>query len=135
MAAGFSAMASTDEHVSLHGAHTHTHGGLLEGGRRRLLVVLVLTAVYMFAEAVGGWVTGSLALLADAGHMLADVAALVLALVAAWFGARPATPNKTYGYYRLEILAAFANGVILVLVSLRILFEAYVRWAQAPAIA
>jgi cobalt-zinc-cadmium efflux system protein len=127
-------MASTDEHVELHGAHAHTHGGLLEGGRRRLLVVLLLTAAYMFAEAAGGWATGSLALLADAGHMLADAAALGLALVAAWFGARPATQSKTYGYYRLEILAAFANGVVLVLVSLRILVEAYGRWSQPPEI-
>jgi cobalt-zinc-cadmium efflux system protein len=125
-------MASTNEHAGLHGAHAHTHGGLLEGGRRRLLFVLVLTAAYMFAEAAGGWATGSLALLADAGHMLADAAALGLALVAAWFGARPATPSKTYGYYRLEILAAFANGVVLVLVSLRILVEAYGRWSHPP---
>jgi cobalt-zinc-cadmium efflux system protein len=127
-------MASTDGHVELHGAHAHTHGGLLEGGRGRLLVVLLLTAAYMLAEAAGGWATGSLALLADAGHMFADAAALALALVAAWFGARPATRSKTYGYYRLEILAAFANGVVLVLVSLRILFEAYGRWSQPPEI-
>ena len=128
-------MASTDLQAERHGAHAHDHhhhAGLLEGGRRRLLVVLLLTAAYMFAEAAGGWATGSLALLADAGHMLADVAALGLALVAAWFGSRPATPSKTYGYYRLEILAAFANGVVLVLVSLRILFEAYGRWSQPP---
>ena len=125
-------MASTDGHSELQGAHAH--GILLEGGRRRLLVVLVLTAAYMLAEAAGGWATGSLALLADAGHMLADVAALALALVAAWFGARPATQSKTYGYYRLEILAAFANGVVLVLVSLRILFEAYGRWSHPPQI-
>jgi cobalt-zinc-cadmium efflux system protein len=132
-------MASTNVHAERHGAHArrdhqHHRGGLLEGGRRRLLVVLVLTAAYMFAEAAGGWLTGSLALLADAGHMLADVAALALALVAAWFGSRPATPSKTYGYYRLEILAAFANGVVLVLVSLRILYEAYARWSQPPEI-
>src|SRR5437870_3596732 len=127
-------MASTDGHVELHGAHAHTHGGLLEGGRRRLLVVLLLTAAYMLAEAAGGWVTGSLALLADAGHMLADVAALVLALVAAWFGARPATPSKTYGYYRLEILAALINGAGLVLISFFIFFEAYQRWFARPII-
>src|ERR1043165_302697 len=127
-------MASTDGHAGVHGAHAHAHArdGLLEGGRRRLLLVLVLTTAYMFAEAAGGWATGSLALLADAGHMLADVAALGLALVAAWFGSRPATQSKTYGYYRLEILAAFANGVVLVLVSLRILYEAYGRWSQPP---
>jgi cobalt-zinc-cadmium efflux system protein len=66
--------------------------------------------------------------------MLADVVAVALALTAAWFGARPANPNKTYGYYRLEILAAFANGVVLVLVSLRILYEAYERWSAPPEI-
>jgi cobalt-zinc-cadmium efflux system protein len=82
----------------------------------------------MVAEAVGGWLTGSLALLADAGHMLADVAALALALLAVWFAARPATPRKTFGYYRLEILAALVNGVTLVLISLLIIYEAYHRW-------
>lgn len=88
----------------------------------------------MLAEAVGGWWTGSLALLADAGHMLTDAAALALALLAAWFGSRPATPSKTYGYYRLEILAAFGNGVALVVVSLFILYEAYERWLMPPVI-
>src|SRR5918911_5056486 len=116
-----------------HNGHAHSHDRAARS-RRRLSYVLVLTALYMLAEAAGGWLTGSLALLADAGHMLADAAALVLALMAAWFGARPATSNKTYGYYRLEILAAFANGVILVLVSLQILYEAYGRWAAPPEI-
>jgi cobalt-zinc-cadmium efflux system protein len=94
----------------------------------------MLTAIYMLAEAFGGWWTGSLALLADAGHMLTDVAALALALMAVWFGARPATPNKTFGYYRLEILAAFINGVALVVVSLFIFYESYHRWAEPPAV-
>lgn len=93
-------------------------------------MVLVLTALYMVAEAVGGWLTGSLALLADAGHMLADVAALALALLAVWFGARPATPRKTFGYYRLEIFAALVNGVELVVISLLIIYEAYHRWTN-----
>ena len=127
-------MVSPNGHRRQHGAHAHDHGGHAARSRRRLLAVLILTAAYMLAELAGGWLTGSLALLADAGHMLADVAALALALLAAWFGARPATPNKTYGYYRLEILAAFANGVVLVLVSLRILYEAYGRWAAPPEI-
>jgi cobalt-zinc-cadmium efflux system protein len=115
-----------DGHHRAHGHHGHGRG---EGGRR-LTVVLALTAIYMLAEAVGGWMTGSLALLADAGHMLADVAALTLALVAVWFGARPATPRKTFGYYRLEILAALVNGVALVLISLLIIYEAYHRWME-----
>ena len=96
--------------------------------RKRLTLVLVLTALYMIAELFGGLWTGSLALLADAGHMLADVAALILALMALWFGARPATPHKTFGYYRLEILAALVNGVGLVLISFLIFYEAYQRW-------
>src|ERR1700681_414677 len=96
--------------------HTHRHSHA-RGNRRRLSIVLLLTAVYMVAELFGGLWTGSLALLADAGHMLADVAALILALMAVWFGARPATPSKTFGYYRLEILAALINGVGLILIS------------------
>jgi len=107
--------------------HAHQHGSAPES-RRSLTIVLALTAIYMVAEAIGGWWTGSLALLADAGHMLADVAALMLALMAVWFAARPATPNKTFGYYRLEILAALVNGVALILISLIIVYEAYQRW-------
>lgn len=97
-------------------------------------MVLVLTGIYMIAEAVGGWWTGSLALLADAGHMLTDVAALALALTAAWFSSRPATSNKTFGYHRLEILAALVNGVALVVISMLILYEAYQRWWLPPAV-
>ncbi len=88
----------------------------------------------MLAEAVGGWWTNSLALLADAGHMLTDVAALSLTLAAIWFGSRPATPKKTYGYYRLEILAAFVNGIALVLISFWVIYEAYKRWNTQPEI-
>ncbi len=88
----------------------------------------------MFAEAIGGWLTNSLALLADAGHMLTDVAALALTLAAIWFASRPATSSKTYGYYRLEILAAFVNGIALVLLSLWVIYEAYERWSDPPEI-
>lgn len=102
--------------------------------RRRLSVVLVLTAIYMVAEMFGGFWTGSLTLLADAGHMLTDVAALALALLAVWFGSRPATSRKTFGYYRLEIVAALVNGVALVLISFLILYEAYERWSNPPPV-
>jgi cobalt-zinc-cadmium efflux system protein len=88
----------------------------------------------MFAEAIGGWWTGSLTLLADAGHMLTDVAALALALIAVWFGSRPATSRKTFGYYRLEIVAALVNGVALVLISLLIVYEAVQRWSSPPIV-
>jgi cobalt-zinc-cadmium efflux system protein len=114
-------------------AHSHPHGGA-RGSRKRLSIVLLLTALVMMAEFAGGLWTGSLALLADAGHMLADVAALILALMAVWFGARPATPSKTFGYYRLEILAALINGVGLVLISFYIFYEAYQRWFARPII-
>lgn len=88
----------------------------------------------MLAEAVGGWLTNSLALIADAGHMLTDVAALSLTLAAIWFAGRPATSKKTYGYYRLEILAAFVNGIALVLLSVWVIYEAFERWQSPPVI-
>jgi len=83
------------------------------------------------AEAVGGWWANSLALLADAGHMLTDVGAMALTLGAIWFASRPATAKKTFGYYRYEILAAFVNGIALCLISLWVIYEAYQRW-NAP---
>lgn len=100
----------------------------------RLKIALGLTCVYTVAEAVGGWLTNSLALLADAGHMFTDVAAMLLTLFAFWFASRPATSKKTYGYYRLEILAAFVNGIVLALLSLWIIYEAVGRWQSPPQI-
>jgi cobalt-zinc-cadmium efflux system protein len=107
--------------------HDHSHGS----HRRRLIAVLALTFAYMLAEVIGGFATNSLALLSDAGHMLADVASLVLALLALWFSSRPANAKKTYCYYRMEILAALANGVALVLIALLISYEAIQR-LKAP---
>jgi cobalt-zinc-cadmium efflux system protein len=95
--------------------------------RRRLALSLALAAAYMVAEIVGGILTGSLALLADAGHMLSDAAALALALFAAWVASRPADQRWTYGHARAEILAALAQGVALVAVALIISFEAVQR--------
>jgi cobalt-zinc-cadmium efflux system protein len=113
--------------------HVHRHRHSSDSGRR-LSLVLMLTAGYMIAEIFGGWWTGSLALLADAGHMFTDVAALALALTAVWFGSRPATPSKTFGYYRLEIIAALVNGVALVVMSLLIFYAAYERWLSPPVV-
>jgi cobalt-zinc-cadmium efflux system protein len=110
-----------------HHHHHHGHGHVHTSNRRRLGVVLALVASYMVAEAVGGWLAGSLALLADAGHMLSDAAALALALFASWITTRPATPQRTFGYHRTEILAALANGVTLVAISLVIFVEAFER--------
>ena len=95
--------------------------------RRRLAWTLALAASNMVAEVVGGLWTGSLALLADAGHMLSDVAALLLSLGALWLAERPAPPSRTFGYRRLEILAALANGVTLVVIALFVLLEAWER--------
>ena len=103
--------------------------------QKRLALVFGMTAVYLVAEVVGGLMSGSLALLADAGHMLTDVGGLGLALFAIRFAQRPATPARTYGYYRVEILAAMANAVMLIGVSLYILVEAYERLKQPPAVA
>lgn len=115
-------------------SHSHSHDRHGAGSIKKLKLALVLTGVYMFAEAIGGWFSNSLALLADAGHMLTDVAAMALTLAAIWFAARPATAKKTFGYYRLEILAAFINGIALVLISLWVIYEAYERWNAPPAI-
>jgi cobalt-zinc-cadmium efflux system protein len=98
----------------------------------RLRIVLALTASYLVVEVVGGILTGSLALIADAGHMLTDVAGVSMALLAIWFASRPATAEKTYGYYRLEILAALANGFLLLGVAAYILYEAYHRILEPP---
>jgi cobalt-zinc-cadmium efflux system protein len=117
------------DHGHDHHHHPHAHN------RRRLAVVMALTVAYMLAEAVGGFLTNSLALLSDAGHMLADVASLGLAWLALWFTARPITPKKTYGYYRIEILAALANGVALIVISLLIAYEAMHRLRHPEAVA
>jgi len=95
--------------------------------RRRLTLALAITAVVMVVELVGGWLAGSLALLADAAHMLADVAALGLALVAAWIAQRPATPERSFGFMRLEILAALINGAVLFAIAIGIGIEAWQR--------
>ncbi len=92
----------------------------------------MLTATIALAEAVGGWMTNSLALMSDAGHMLTDVSALGLSLVALWFAGKPADVKKTYGYYRMEILSALLNGVLLLGITGFILYEAWERF-RAPS--
>lgn len=115
--------------------HHHSHGHSHRDASQRVLVaVLVLNAVYLLAEVVGGYLANSLALLSDAGHMLTDVAAIALSLFAARFAAKPATPRKTYGFYRLEILAALANGVTLVVIAIVICYEAYTRLREPQGV-
>jgi len=103
-------------------------------GRRELKLALLLTVAMMLVELLAGWATGSLALLADAGHMLTDASALALSLFAAWFASRPANLQKTYGYYRTEILAALANGVGLWLIVVWIFARALQRLRDPVAV-
>ncbi|KXK05446.1 MAG: cation diffusion facilitator family transporter [Acidobacteria bacterium OLB17] len=116
--------------------HTHDHGHSTRSasGIRKLKIALALTFGYMLAEAIGGWLSNSLALMADSVHMLTDVAALMLTLASFWFAARPATAAKTFGFYRAEILAAFVNGVALVILSIWVVYEAVMRWFAPPEI-
>jgi cobalt-zinc-cadmium efflux system protein len=95
--------------------------------QKRMLYVLAITVSFMLVELIAAWLTHSLALLADAGHMLTDVGAMSLGLIAFWFASKPATPGKTYGYYRSEILAGFVNALLLVSVSFFIIHEAWQR--------
>lgn len=99
------------------------------------MAALVMTALFFVAEVVGGILSNSLALLADAGHMFTDVAALALSLFVAWFSRQPATPEKTYGYLRWEVLAAFLNGAVLLLVSAGIVWEAALRLREPEPVA
>lgn len=108
-----------------HAHHDHSHGA--GAGKGALTFVFLLTAVFLVLEVVGGLLTGSLALLADAGHMASDAVSLGLALFAVWLAERPATPKRSFGYKRAEILAALANGVTLVAVSVWIFIEAFRR--------
>ena len=116
--------------------HDHGHGVSAGAANRgRLLVVLGITAAVMVAEVVGARLSGSLALLADAGHMLTDVAGIAMAVAAVTFASRPATAQRTFGYYRVEILAAVANAVLLLGVAVFIGVEAWQRWWSPPEVA
>ncbi|KAK1548219.1 hypothetical protein Q3G72_014328 [Acer saccharum] len=121
--------------MSQHAHHSHQHGPSPTTRRSRLLATFATTAVVMVAEAVGGWVSHSLALWADAGHMLFDLLALGVALGAQTLAQKPADMRRTYGYRRLEVLAALINSMALVGISIGIGYEAYTRWAHPEPIA
>ncbi len=117
----------------MHGSHSHSHSHGATGNETRMAIAALLTGLFMFVEVGGGLVSGSLALLADAGHMLTDFASLSLA----WFGfrlaRRPADWKRTYGFDRFQVMVAFVNGLALVVISLWIVYEAYERLnARAP---
>ncbi|MBX9687831.1 MAG: cation diffusion facilitator family transporter [Candidatus Obscuribacterales bacterium] len=132
-----SAQAKSEKHS--HGSHEHGsghhhHANARNLSRKRLFAVLLLSGSFTIVEAAAGFMTHSLALIADAGHMLGDVAALALAFFAIWLSSRPAGRAQTFGYHRSEILAALANSVLLVLISIFVLFEAIQRLAHPPEI-
>jgi cobalt-zinc-cadmium efflux system protein len=121
------------DHAPRFGGAGHGHPGhhhAVEASERRLLWAMALTAGFLLAEVAGGLLAGSLALLADAAHMLTDLGALVLAHAGIRLGRRPADPRRSFGYRRMEVLAAFANGVILMLLTLWIVVEAAQRLYQ-----
>lgn len=115
-------------------SHAHSHDHARSGSTRALKIVLALTAAFLVAEVVGGVISGSLALLADAAHMASDVASLGIALFASWLAARPGGPSQTFGYRRAEILAALFNGVSLVAISIWIFIEAGSRLGDPPEV-
>ncbi|WP_094903819.1 cation diffusion facilitator family transporter [Paenibacillus odorifer] len=125
---------SHEGHNHSHGAHGHHHFDP-SGNKKGLMIALIITVGIMFLEFFGGLITNSLALLSDSGHMLNDASSLALSLVAVWFATKPASPNKTYGFHRFEILAALLNGVTLFVVAGFIIVEAYGRFFEPPTVA
>jgi cobalt-zinc-cadmium efflux system protein len=117
-----------------HAGHSHGHAAAREHDRRRLAITLGLTGAILVAEVVGGLISGSLALLSDAGHMLTDLSAQALSLLALLFASRPANARRTFGYYRLEILAALLNGMLLAVLAAYILWQAWQRIGSPPEV-
>ncbi|WP_449537622.1 cation diffusion facilitator family transporter [Ferdinandcohnia sp. Marseille-Q9671] len=122
-------------HDHHHHGHHHHFDEVREGNKKGLLIALCITVGIMLLEFFGGIFTNSLALLSDAGHMLSDASSLFLSLVAFWFATRPASPKKTYGFYRFEILAALFNAVTLFVIAGFIVFEAFDRFFEPPTVA
>lgn len=119
-------------------AHSHSHSSgqqQNDGNGRRLLLAFIITAGFMLLEVGGGLISGSLALLADAGHMLTDAAALLFALLAVHFSRRPPNSRHTFGWLRLTTLAAFVNAIALVLITILIVWEAIIRFRHPQPIA
>ena len=115
--------------------HDHAHAHAHSSNSKRLGIAIALTGSFLVAEVIGGILTQSLALLSDAAHMLTDVMALIIALMAIKIGARPADARRTFGYRRFEILAAALNAAVLFLVAFYIMYEAWRRFQHPPEIA
>lgn len=126
-------MSATHNHDHGHAHHGHSHGVTSE---RRVAIAMWITGGFMVVEAVGGYLSGSLALIADAGHMLTDTGALALAWLAVRFARRPADDARSYGYHRAEILAAFLNGAAMMALAWWVIFEAAMRFMEpSPVLA
>ncbi|WP_151777711.1 cation diffusion facilitator family transporter [Acinetobacter brisouii] len=115
-------------------SHDHSHAVVTEGNAKKLMIALALTSTFLIVEVVAGLITQSLALLSDAAHMFTDAAALAIALVAIQIAKRPADNKRTFGYQRFEILAALFNALMLFVVAIYILYEAYIRFSKPPEI-
>lgn len=131
--------ASNRDDNSGHDGHDHSHERLDEipsgqGQRRPMVLALIITSTFLIIEVIGAFLSNSLALLADAAHMLTDVVALALALFAMSLARRPATPERTFGFMRAEILAALVNAVSLIVLSIYIFWEAWQRLREPPEV-
>lgn len=120
--------------MSTHQGHDHSHAVVTESNAKKLTFALILTSTFLVIEVIAGFITQSLALLSDAAHMFTDAAALVIALVAIKVGKLPADSKRTFCYQRFEILAALFNALMLFVVAIYILYEAYQRFSQPPDI-
>lgn len=116
-------------------AHSHTPTTVQAGHRKRLVIVLVVTGTVVIFQLIGAWISGSLALLADAGHMLTDATGVLIALIAITLARRPATDVRTWGLLRAEILAALINAVILGAMGIYVIVAAILRWSEPPQVA
>lgn len=121
----------SDHHHNGHG-HAHNHG--FQKNRKALVIAIGVTGAIMVVEVIGGILSNSLALLSDAGHMLTDLLSLLLSLIALQLASRPSSSKRTYGFYRMEILAALINGATLILIAGVIFYEAYKRLAVPETI-
>ena len=130
-------MGHHHHHGHDHHDHAHSHHHFeeaREGNKKGLLIAILITTGIMFIEFFGGLFTNSLALLSDSGHMLSDASSLLLSLVAIWFASKPVSPQKSYGFYRIEILAALFNGVMLFVIAGFIVWEAVGRFLEPPTV-
>src|SRR3954462_3098286 len=130
-----SLVMSSSDHRHDHASHSHDHDHRGPAVSRPLSIALGITVLLLLGEAIGGWVANSLALLADAGHVLTDAAALLLALFVTWLARQPAKPEKTFGYLRWEILAALFNAATLLAISVWIVIEALMRFRNPEPVA